>query len=321
MKADVIFALDIGGTFIKACGIENNTIIYETMSEFHAFSHENTDSVIDRFVSIILSLSESYNKYKQKMNTSDVNYLYKQSIGIGLAFPGPFNYTEGISYIQGLSKYESLYGVNVRNELLKKLKKTEFAQNTGGISILFQNDGRLFGLGASTMYPNERLICLTIGTGLGSVFIDQGEIINKGENVPPGGYLYNQPFSGRANDEHFSRRGLLKLATSEKSYDESVDVKELADFAKQGDLEAQAAFNKFGAKLAVMLAPYLKQFQPHRIVIGGQIAKSFDLFEKGFREELLPDKMNVVPIDDAVSVTFHGINRLFVIRESPSLSG
>ncbi|MGG3467511.1 hypothetical protein ABES02_08480 [Neobacillus pocheonensis] len=58
----------------------------------------------------------------------------------------------------------------------------------------FENDGRLFGLGTSTNFPAERLICLTIGTGLGSVFIDQGRIINNGPNIPSEGYISRSPF-------------------------------------------------------------------------------------------------------------------------------
>ena len=33
--------------------------------------------------------------------------------GIGFAMPGPFDYVKGICYIQGVAKYENLYGINV----------------------------------------------------------------------------------------------------------------------------------------------------------------------------------------------------------------
>src|SRR5699024_8576673 len=41
----------------------------------------------------------------------------KSSVKVGIAMPGPFNYKEGISLIKGLSKYEALYGLNIRKEL------------------------------------------------------------------------------------------------------------------------------------------------------------------------------------------------------------
>lgn len=41
--------------------------------------------------------------------------------------------------------------------------------------IRFENDAKLFALGISTLFPQERFISLTLGTGLGSAFIDQGK--------------------------------------------------------------------------------------------------------------------------------------------------
>ena len=38
-------------------------------------------------------------------------------LGIGIAMPGPFDYNEGISLIRNLGKYDSIFGVNVRQYL------------------------------------------------------------------------------------------------------------------------------------------------------------------------------------------------------------
>lgn len=296
----MVFALDVGGTYIKACVLEQDRILDNTICQFEARSHESQENIITHLVSILNSLAA---KYKENAG------LYQKVLGIGFTFPGPFDYVNGISYIKGLNKFESLYGVNLREQLLQRLHATEIWLETKKIHLLFENDGCLFGLGASKNFPNERMICLTIGTGLGSVFIDQGKIIKNAENIPPEGYLYNQPFRDSIIDNHFSRRGILQAAAAINV--NKVDVKELAEIARRGNSTAKAIFTQFGSDLGEMLLPYIENFQPHRIIIGGQIAKSFDLFQISLEEKLKRTSTKVNELEDALHYTFLGISLMF----------
>ncbi|MGG3470417.1 ROK family protein [Neobacillus pocheonensis] len=300
MKADVVFALDVGGTYIKACVLEQDRILEETICQFEAHSHESLENIMTHFVGILTALAAKY-----KTNAT----LYQKGLGIGFTFPGPFDYENGISYIKGLNKFESLYGVNLREQLLDRLRATELGHEAKNIKLMFENDGRLFGLGASTLFPDERIICLTIGTGLGSVFIDHGKIIKTAESIPAEGYLYNQPFRDNMIDNHFSRRGILNAAAAKGMTQVGVDVKELAEMSRNGNRTAASLFAQFGDDLGEMLLPYIEKFQPHRIIIGGQIAKAFDLFQNNLEENLTRTK--IISLDNALHYTFLGISRMF----------
>ena len=63
--------------------------------------------------------------------------------GLRLAFPGPFDYENGISLLQGLDKYDTLYKVNLREELCKHLPEFHLCPN----EIKFINDAAAFALG------------------------------------------------------------------------------------------------------------------------------------------------------------------------------
>ncbi|WML41491.1 ROK family protein [Neobacillus sp. OS1-2] len=307
MKPDMIIALDVGGTFIKGAVLENNSIIEDTMTQYDSRSNEDSDTILNHFVRVITSLSESYQTYKQETTEP----FAEKTVGIGLAFPGPFDYENGISYIKGLNKFESLYGIPFRDDLTKMLQHAGVFQGATDVKILFENDGRLFGLGGSTLFPQERIISLTIGTGLGSVFIENGNIVKEDARVPAEGYLYNQLYNEKIVDEQFSRRGILQLASQKNLLNEYIDVKELAELARDGNRKALVLFNEFGANLGEMLSPFIEKFQPHQIIIGGQIGKSFDLFEKSLNQKIAYTGTRVKQLNNALHYTFVGIAEMF----------
>ncbi|WP_191276662.1 ROK family protein [Neobacillus kokaensis] len=307
MNTDPIFALDVGGTFIKASVLENDSIIEETISQFDSHSHEDAETILNHFVSILTTLSQSYQVYKQK--TKDV-YTNK-TVGIGFAFPGPFDYEQGISYIKGLNKFEGIYGISFREELTKRLKQSNLFQGAKKVRMRFENDARLFGLGVSTLYSNERIISLTIGTGLGSVFIERGTIIKNDKRVPEEGYLYNHIFKGKTVDDQFSRRGILQLAADQNLIHENLDVKEIAGLAKEGNEKAKEIFHEFGCNLGEMLLPFIEKFKTDRMIIGGQIAKSYELFGKSLEHQIAHTNTKVTPLDHALYYTYAGIAKMF----------
>ena len=56
------------------------------------------------------------------------------------------------------------------------------------------------------------------------------------------------------------------------------DVKCLAERACSGESLPGQLFHEFGERLKEVLNPFIQSFQPDAILIGGQIAKSADLF-------------------------------------------
>jgi len=314
LTTNLVFALDVGGTFVKASIVERGVVLNNTISQYHAFAKESESVIICQLEAIILDLMEQYQRLKRNSITTisdEFIVLKDESICIGLTFPGPFDYESGISWIRNLDKFESLYGVNVREKLLQRLQASVLSKIVKDIKLKFQNDGRLFGLGASKLFPEDRILAITLGTGIGSAFIDQGTIVTKGETVPLEGYLYNQSYRGATADECFSRRGILKLFDATDSLYSGMDVKELSQLAKGEDPRAKQLFVQFGEELGAFLLPFITSFEANRLLIGGQIAKSFELFGEGLHNQLQQSGVLIEALDDALHHTFIGVSRLF----------
>ncbi len=179
--------------------------------------------------------------------------------GIGIAMPGPFDYDRGVSMIEGVEKYERLFGVNVRQALVDRL---------GEVSIWFENDAACFGLGeclAGKGAPYKRVIAITLGTGFGACFVDAQRLVKSGPGVPPGGCLYNIPYREGIAEDYFSSRGLL---------------------AWNGDVDEKTRFREWGLQLGQFLAPWIRDFQADVVVIGGGISQSAGLFVPAMQEVL-----------------------------------
>jgi glucokinase len=131
---------------------------------YPAKSKEAKDVILGHFVDMI------------KQQTNRIMDRHFRIEGIGFAFPGPFDYERGISYIQGVDKFESLYGVNLREELTSRIRDASFFKHkrTPDFHIVFENDANLFALGeyaAGKAGRYRKSICITIGTGTGSAFL------------------------------------------------------------------------------------------------------------------------------------------------------
>jgi glucokinase len=189
---------------------------------------------------------------------------------VGVAVPGPFDYARGVCLIAGVGKLEALFGVDLRAELACALGLDPGA-------VAFVNDAEAFALGEAWLgnaRACERAIAVTLGTGLGAAFLSAGSIVRDGDGVPPGGVFYPLPFRGAPVEDRISRRGILATYGGEPE----LDVADVAARAREGDGPALAAFHRLGADLAEFLAPWVDAFAPRRVVVGGSIARAWELF-------------------------------------------
>jgi glucokinase len=211
----------------------------------------------------------------------------------GVAAAGPFDYESGVCWIRGVGKLEALYGVDLRLELVAHLGLAD-----PGL-VRFLNDADAFLLGewwAGAARGHERAVGLTLGTGLGSAFLADGRIVLSGPGVFPGGDAHVVEFRGLPVEETISRRGLLA------SYgpDGPIDVKEIADRARSGEPRARRTFDELATALGEFLSPWLGDFAPTRVVVGGSIARAWDLFGSTLEGALAPVSVTAAAnIDDA----------------------
>jgi glucokinase len=277
MTTPVLVAFDVGGTQVKAAAIMNGSIAEATVGHYETRADLAAEPMIARFVDIFADILA-----KAGPDAA--------ADGWGLAFPGPFDYEAGVSRIRGLGKFDALYGLPVGRLLEEALRADGRASGrlTPRFRIAFENDAALFGLGETgpggAAEGADRAVCLTIGTGLGSCFLERGRLVKHRDDVPAEGWLYTVPYQDGIADEYISRRGILRLAAGLGPHAERLDVRELASLADAGDEAALRLFERFGRRMADILLPSLLRFRPDRIVLGGQISKSAHLFAPAFRE-------------------------------------
>ena len=112
--------------------------------------------------------------------------------------------------MQGLDKYDALYGVDLRQELLHRLSGAGL-EGLEGEDIRFINDVSAFALG-EMYFGNargaEKAMFICIGTGCGSAFGVEGRLADESTpGVPPKGYVYPVPFLDSCIDDYLSKRG------------------------------------------------------------------------------------------------------------------
>jgi predicted NBD/HSP70 family sugar kinase len=199
--------------------------------------------------------------------------------GLGVCAPGPFDYERGVCLIS--HKLEPLYGVNLRRELATALGLPDRA-------VVFLNDADAFLLGewwVGAARGHERAVGVTLGTGLGSAFADRGRIVDSGARVPPSGSLHLLSFRGKPAEETISRRALI-----ERYGRDELDVEQIAERARSGDERGRRAFDDLAAGLGELIEPWLSSFRATCLVVGGSIARAWDLLEPGLRAALAPVK-------------------------------
>ena len=259
MSNEVVGALDIGGTHVTAGRVDVATGAVEARVRMPFRSSSGSD-LVAKIARAAASIADP-------------------CIGrLGVAVPGPFDYAAGCSRIT--HKLNGLYGVDLRSELGEALGLADSA------SVRFLNDAHAFLLGewwTGAARGHTRALGVTLGTGLGSAFIDDGRVVQAGFGVAPGGALYELRFRGAQVEDTISSRGLL---AAYGATDETIDVENVAARAKMGDHSAGRAFDGLGEALGEFLSPWLCAFEPTCLVVGGSIARSWELLERGLIRSL-----------------------------------
>lgn len=272
MNKTLAIGIDIGGSHISCAAVDLSTfrILDETRTERSVDNKAEAGKIIGVWVKAISDVMK-----KIQFDTLK---------GIGFGMPGPFDYVKGISYIRGVAKYENLYGCNVKNAIIDNLNLYN------DFPVRFMNDVTTFAVGEALVGKAakvKRSMSVTLGTGLGSAFIDSRIPIVDGSEVPKLGCVYHLPYGDNIADDYFSTRwfiGKYRELTGKLLN----GVKEFAALAGS-DKIVMELFNEFAVNLGIFLAPWLKKFKAEVVVIGGNISHAYhifgDIFEKSLRNE------------------------------------
>ncbi|TCC90120.1 ROK family protein [Pedobacter frigiditerrae] len=251
MEKRNVLGIDIGGSHITAAlvDLETGTLIHDSIKRSAVNSGGSQEEILTVWCEVI--------------NAAFGNVIDSEK-KIGIAFPGPFDYGNGISLIKNQDKFKALYQVDIKKELAKRLaiKPSD---------MRFMNDATAFMqgevcCGAAKGYQNA--LGLTLGTGLGSAIAVNG--------IAKDADLWNSSFLGGIAEDYLSTRWFVnkyKTLTGE----EVVGVKELVDIVKI-DPFARQVFNEFGRALGHFLVDFINANKSDIVVLGGNISKSFHLF-------------------------------------------
>jgi glucokinase len=205
--------------------------------------------------------------------------------GAEFAMPGPFDYEKGISWMEHKMPY--LYGVNVGEALA-----TRFGWKPEQVRFLNDAAAYLLGeVGAGAARGVNRVVCFTLGTGVGSGFAVNGRVVTDGKGVPPGGEIWNVPYEGGIVEDRISTRAIKKAYAERKGQER--EVASIAHYAIGGDPDAVAVFEEFGNTLGIAIKRLLSDFAPDVVVLGGGISRSAPLFLDAVKAELLDTKVEV----------------------------
>ncbi len=196
--------------------------------------------------------------------------------------PGPFDYQRGVARYAGVGKFEGLAGVDVRSALYEILP-----ERPG--SITFINDASAFLIGEwliGAAVGSTRCTAITLGTGIGSAFLDRGTVVDSGPSVPPEAELHLLSHAGLPLEDWVSRRALRRAYATATGRSDGPDVKELAERARAGDAAAHGCFESAYTVLGEVLGPWLERFGTDQLVVGGSISNAWDLIERPLRSGL-----------------------------------
>ncbi len=225
--------------------------------------------------------------------------------GVGLAIPGPFTYEEGVCRITPFqNKYEQMFGVNFRQALSNAL-------DSAAKPVVFNNDAACFALGEyfrGGAQGFKRPVVVTLGTGFGASFLKEGRPQTTGADVPKDGELWHVPYKTGIADDFFSTRWLVgewKRLTGQTV----AGGKEIAHAALAGDTHAKQVYRTFGENLAEFVSPWLVKFGADAFVIGGNIARDWDLYVPALEAGLaarVPNGIAVKPCELGEQAPIYG---------------
>jgi glucokinase len=280
----LVCAVDLGGTNLRAANIDREGRIHERVRSETPDSNQ-AENVVSAIASAI---SECEAEAAQRNARIDA---------VSVVVPGSVEATTGV--VVNAPNLPAIVGFRLSEALNAKLERPVMIENdanAAAIGEMWQGAAR----GCRT------IICLTLGTGVGSGIILDGELW-RGVDGTAGeiGHTSVDPFGGVrckcgnvgclevcASATAVVRMTREKLEQSHQSRLQTIPENELSGesvyrAATEGDELALGVFKRVGTYLGVAMAGLVNIFNPEMIVVGGGLSGAFDLFAPLAREEIM----------------------------------
>lgn len=277
--------VDLGGTNLRVAayapetGIVDNVVLPTRL-------HAGPKAVVDDMCSAIHRLIERHS------NGKDI-------VGVGIGSPGPLELPAGRLHrppnLPGWDGFELLH------ETSKQVDLPIVLEGDANVAALAEYE---LGLGKSLGI--DSLCMLTLGTGVGNGIILNGKVWH-GANGMGGeaGHITvvpDGPMCGCGNNgcleacasatalvnaaERLIQSGAAPGLARLKASGSSLTAFDLAQAARQGDPDAQRIYDDVGRALGICIADLINVLNLPLYVVGGGVAKSWDLLSETLFEEL-----------------------------------
>jgi glucokinase len=271
MNKQFSIGVDLGGTNLRVAAYGAEGVLLETISLKTRLADGRHSVVSDLCTALAALLSR--------------HGASRSCVGIGIGSPGPLELPSGI--IRNPPNLPGWDGFNLRHAI----------ESTLGLEISIENDANLAALaeqvlGAGKVSGAESLCMLTMGTGVGSGLILNGQIWHGSSGmggeaghviVEPGGEACGCGGHG-CLEQYASATAILRMMSSSSRTPAS--ALQVAEWAAEGDKDALAVFQRVGRSLAIALASIVNLLNLPLYVIGGGASDAWDLFAPAMFQEL-----------------------------------
>jgi len=282
--------VDVGGTNIKIALVDaQGTISYSnTLPTRAEMGYEYTIANMKQAISDLMK--------ETKTNKDNIE-------GIGFGFPGQIDYKNGIVRL----------APNIPGWV--EVPIAEMVEKEFHIPTRVDNDVRCATLGELNFGAGrdcDNLVCITVGTGIGSGLVVNGKLVRGASNAAGElGHIKLQmdggPLCGCGDygclEAFASGPSIVAMAEEYIKGGKSTKYRELAnpditpyivsEAAKQGDVVAQRIFAIVGEYIGIGLASVVNLLNPEKIIIGGGVADAGDILFKPIIETLQKRAMKV----------------------------
>jgi glucokinase len=209
----------------------------------------------------------------------------------GAAVPGPFDYARGLARYKDVGKFDALNGVDVGGALREAI-----VPRPAGFRFL--GDAIAFGLGEwayGAARGHHRAAAITLGTGVGSAFLDGGRPVTTGPDVPPEGRADLLSIGGRPLEETVSTRAVVAAYKAAGGHP-CETAAHVTAAAATGDARAVRIVEQAYNELGRALAPFLHRFGASVLVVGGGISAAWELISGPLDEGLRAGGARELPV-------------------------
>ncbi|MCD8024769.1 MAG: ROK family protein [Candidatus Gastranaerophilales bacterium] len=282
--------VDIGGTNVKIALVDlSGKIVYSNTTPTRAdLGYEH-------------SIANIQNAIEELMKETCTNKETIEAIGFG--FPGQIDYKEGV--VRLLPNMPGWVEVPVA-----KIMEDKF-----GITTKLDNDVRVATLGELKYGAGkgcQNLVCITVGTGIGSGLVFNGKLIRGAKNAAGEiGHIKmtmnDGPICGCGDfgclEAYASGPSIVAEAKEYIKGGKSSKFKELAteelspyiiaQAALQGDAVAKRIYAKMGEIIGLGLTSVINLLNPEKVIIGGGVADAGEILFKPIKETIIKRAMPI----------------------------